>query len=344
MNNVKDILNKSYQRIGSTNGDTFYTQQLDGEFVICSNGARIKLTTLLSEFQIAGSVNENIQSQPFFMNEPETRIDPNKFFDTPAPIETIVESTKVREAPSVINGQVLSSGPGNTTQNQFQQPPPSFLKTSNDAEQLLAHSGGNVIENNEQVQQQSQSQQPQQQQSIRLPEWDMFDRIKKTEEVELNVTIKITLPKARHIDAINDMYQTKFSAFLAKQYLTDGSSIQTQIREAIEEWMDIELNGGKPKKKVTSKTIKPKKKKDKIEVELPSGTKATVVSTEMGSAAAIFGQPVINKDVTKLVAIFDDEQYIAAKQYFNTLDNKHGDYHRFLSMLETWEIEQKQKQ
>lgn len=339
MNNVKDILNKSYQRIGSTGGDIFHAQQLDGEFVICSNGARIKLTTLLSEFQIAGSVNENSQSQPFFMNQTESKIDPNNFFNTPAPIEAvpIVTTNSIRETPSAINGQVISPG-ANQNQNQ-QQPPPSFLNQN--IEQ--PHSTGNVVE--------PQGQNPdtiQQQQSIRLPEWDMFDRIKKTEEVELNVTIKITLPKARHIDAINDMYQTKFSAYLAKQYLIDGSSMQTQLREAIEEWMDIELNGGKPKKKVASKTIKPKKGKketlkatDALYLVEPQPMKSI---QEAGSAALMFGQPAIEKDVTKLLAIYDNEQYIAAKQYFGTIDNKHKDYYRFLSMLELWEIEQKQKE
>lgn len=339
MNNVKDILNKSYQRIGSTNGDTFFTQQLDGEFVICSNGARIKLTTLLSEFQIAGSgVNEKLESQPFFMNESQSTIDPNNFFNTPAPIEAIVESNKVREAPSIINGQVLSSsGPTATTNTNFQQPPPSFLKTgaSNDAEQLLAHSGGNVINNETQ-------QQPQQIQSTRLPEWDMFDRVKKSEEVELNVTIKITLPKARHIDAINDMYQTKYSAYFAKQYLAEGTSIQAQLREAIEEWMDNELNGTEPKKKAASKTIKPKKQKEtpKTNVVEPQPVKSIA---EAVSAALMFGQPAIDKDVTKLLAIYDNEQYLAAKQYLATLYVEHKDYYRFVSMIELWEIEQKQK-
>lgn len=317
MNDVKEILNKTYQRIGSTSGDTFYTQALDGEFVICSNGARIKLTTLLSEFQLAGTptINESVHQTATVVDN----IDPEKFFNTVAPVETIREVNSVRE------GSVEAGVVQNPNQNL------GGLKLQEDTP--MNFSGGNMMnaENTEGPKT-----------TNRLPEWDMFDRIKKTEDVELNVIVSIKLPKARHIDAINDMYQTKFSAYLAKQYLNNPIEMQNQIREAIEEWMETELNGGKRKKKPTgkvkvTKTPKKKKEKDKIEVELPSGTVTTVV--EAGSAAAMFGQQPIVKDVTKLAIISDEEQYQAAKQYFNSIDDKHKDYYRFENMINLWEEE-----
>lgn len=311
MNNVKEILNKTYQRIGSTSGDTFFTQQLDGEFVICSNGARIKLTTLLSEFQLAdgnggsSSINES-QSQIGTAN-----INPDTFFNTAGPLAPITEKVREDSIPAGAKNPIPSIG-GLNLQDEPTQP-------------------------NE------MTDEPQQQVSNRLPEWDMFDRIKKTEDVELSVTVSIKLPKARHIDAINDMYQTKFSAYLAKQYLSNPVDIQTQIREAIEEWMEIELNGGKRKKKVTGhKTIKPKKGKVKEKVTtLAQELKAqpqTNVNVEAGSAAALFGpQAAIDKDVTKLGVIVDDEQYQAAKNYFKNLPENHKDYDRFESMISLWE-------
>jgi len=334
MNNVNDILNKTYQRIGSTSGDTFHTEQLDGEFVICSNGARIKLSTLLSEFHVAGSpINENTISQIS-----ATDINPDTFFSTPSIVPPIAETKTVRDTASIMNGQVISNN--NNAANNQQQPPPSFLNLPA-AESEMQFSTGNVVNPNPN----QEIVAPTINVSNRLPEWDMFDRIKKTEEVQLNVSINITLPKARHIDAINDMYQTKFSAYLAKQYLTNVTTIQNQIREAIEEWMNIELNGGKRKKVVPSKTIKPKKVKKKpdtakIEIELSSGTTAIVQQPiEAGSAAALFGQPTIKKDVTKLAAIYDDEQYQAAKQYFANLPETHKDYFRFENMISVWEDE-----
>lgn len=319
MNNINDILHKSYQRIGSASGDTFYAQQLDGEFVIFSNGARIKLTTLLADFQAVnsnGSVNENVQT----VNTGE--VNPDTFFNstTPLPEVKTVDHIAPVTAQSLIDGKPALS----STQ-------PTQL-------------GGLNLVDEPQTQQPGLNLTAPSPVSNRLPEWDSFDRVKKTEDVELNVTIQIKLPKARHIEFANDMYETSFIAYLAKQYMAEPGNIQKQIREAIEDWVDMEMNGGKPKKKKISKTIKPTKKGKGMNLApTPKPVKnedvPIVPLTETGSAASMFGQEIV-KDVTKLAIIAEEEQYIAAKQYFSKLEDTHKDYYRFESMINLWEENQ----
>jgi len=318
MNNINDILNKTYQRIGSASGDTFYAQQIDGEFVIFSNGARIKLTTLLADFQPInsnGTVNESVQT----VNTPD--VNPDTFFNstTPLPqVKTVDQLVEPTVVPSMIDGKPALNTP---VTNQL--------------------GGLNLTEDNTQQSGLNLTNTPQAAtQTNRLPEWDSFDRVKKTEDVELNVTINIRLPKARHIESINDMYETSFIAYLAKQYMADPGNIQKQIREAIEEWVEIEMNGGKPKKKKISKTIKPKKNKGLNLAPTPKTVKTEDVPIVPigGSAASMFGQEIV-KDVTKLAVIAEEEQYIAAKKYFSKLEPNHKDYYRFEGMINLWEDE-----
>lgn len=327
MNNINDILHKTYQRIVSTSGDTFYASQLDGEFVIFSNGARIKLTTLLADFETVGAINETASNKS--QNTESQILNPDTFFSSTAPlpeVKTVEQAIAPTIAPSTIDGK-----PAFNNSNEL-----GGLKLNDD-----------TPTNSIAIPQQQQQPQP----SNRLPEWDSFDRVKKSEDVELNVTIKIKLPKARHIESINDMYETSFVAYLAKQYMADPMNIQKQIREAIEEWVEIEMNGGKPVRKKSTKKVRVhtgsgnKKIKGVPRVALKITDALDLVEPkampiEAGSAASMFGQEQIVKDVTKLFVISEEEQYIAAKEYLSKLEPSHPDYYRFEDMINIWEENQ----
>lgn len=317
-----DILNKSYKRKNAPDSDTFVVDKIDGEFVVFTNGARCKIETLINDFvDVSQAVNENAD------------LDPDKFFNTPIadtsllntieqihknPNAQIAASSRLAESVSLDDDNIYEKvGPG--ANNAFAD------RLSNNAEQPAPK-----------------------QQSQRLPEWDVFDSVKLTEEIEITIPFKIKLPRAEKIDILNDMFKTPFTAYIAKKYISDNIvnnsvKIQLMLQQAIEEWIESELGGTQSKKK------KPASRK-KIAVETaPTVTdiKAeTVVAVDRPSdnASSFFGQTPVKSnwdgDIKKLFSISTEEQYNAVRQRFIQMKDSNSnspDLDRYEDMLQIYE-------
>lgn len=311
---MENILNKSYKRKNSIDSDTFTVNSIDGEFVVFSNGARCKLTTLLSDFEeINGHISESVTTS-------SNDINPDTFFETPmstedpllSQLESVatnpqqqIHSERLRESRSLDDGPVTPThglNLGNPSQNLN-------MDTPNDPNMTA---------------------QPVQFNEVRLPEWDIFDRVKKSETIEIEVPFKIKLPRPEKIDALNDMFETSFVAYLAKQYIKDNianntTTLQITIKEAIETWMEEELYGKKKtirKRKPTAKKSS-QPKKEVVKEESLNITDVTLAKpVDDNSALGFFGGNTSSKwdgNVSKLFIINTKEQYDAVEKRVNQL-------------------------
>lgn len=178
----------------------------------------------------------------------------------------------------------------------------------------------NIINNNTQI---NSIKKPQEN---RLPEWDVFDNVKLSEEIEILIPFKIKVPKAEKIDILNDMFKTTFTSYIAKKYINtniinNSSNIQLLIQNGIENWIDSEINGNT--KKITKKSVKKNNDTTKIiipDIKLTEQPKIHVKQNEQ-STASFFGVKTStwDGDIKKLYLIETEEQYNVVKQKYDQL-------------------------
>lgn len=320
---------QSYKRKNAINSDAFIVSVVDGSYVSFTNGARCKLETLESDFELFdGSINESNN-----VNEENYQISVDDAFikgtggvsdELLNKLESVIKnphsSTGTRresiEAGKGNFGKVINDEANPNNNNTDKSGTLStHIANPNDIANRLSDEP--VINNtqrlpvNENVVQHKPSN--------RLPEWDVFDRVKKSEEITINLPIKIKLPYARKIDALNDMFESSFVAYLAKQYIDDNlvkqsKGIQVQLQKEIEAWMDSELRDTKKQKK--------QKKEDKVVKASPkngdnkdAGSNAAAVSDPVGDALrGKQNQPKWDGNLGTLSIISSQEQLDAVKK------------------------------
>ncbi len=329
-----DIINKSYKRKDSIESDTFTVESVDGDFVVFTNGARCKLATVFSDFEEIGTSNINE------MVSNGTGLNPDTFFDTPLhdpaalqALDTIVTNPNM----------VQSTGPRADSRSigDLENGPQKPAHTFNINDRL---SGDTPVQSNNDIQEHYVAPTVN-----RLPEWDMFDRVKKTEEIEINIAFKIKLPRPEKIDTLNDMFETSFTMYLAKQYIKDNLSgntitLQNTIQQSIEDWMEEEMYSDKPKKKTVKSKAKPVKKVTVapiIEKEIE-----TVVAPEASASDLFGGSADSNWDgvVKTLYIINTVEQYNAVNKAFQSLKDANSnspDMDRYEDMIAVYEEQTK---
>lgn len=337
-----DILKKTYKRRNATDSDVFFATEMQGEFVIFSNGAKCKLSTLLTDFEQTASVNESSNS-----NTDNSVIDAEKFFNTPIandgllnqmeqltknPQTKIAGSNKLHESSSLDDDDRYEKvGPGGKT----------VQNNPNSIENRLA--------NNDTVANPTNTQQTVNKKTNRLPEYDVFDNVKLSEEIEISVPFKIKLPKADRLDILNDMFKTSFTDYISKKYINDNIinnsvKLQGMIKKSIEDWIDSELSGKKTKK--PKRNVKTTDALELIKTTDAFNTETIVAVDKPDESAMSFfakGQQPVKAwdgDIKKLFAINTEEQYDAVKQKFVTLKENNPnspDVDRFEGMLELYE-------
>lgn len=324
-----DILNKSYKRKNAPDSDIFHAQRIDGEFVMFANGAKCKLSTLVADFEEVTGVLAPVAQE-------ETVIDPEKFFEAKMtendPLIMQAEKIKLENAVIPSSGKLQESVSLDDNKTYEKVGPGSKSQANAFASRLDTSEQG------------SNSEQPvQQSNGVRLPEWDIFDRVKKVEDVEITVTFKMKLPKAEKIDALNDMFETSFISYLAKQYIKDNvvnnsAGLQLTLTRELEAWMESELSG---ESNTNARKRKKKKPLKKLQPAEPVKT-TTIESSE--SASAFFGapQPTWDGNIGKLALINTKEQYEAVKKQLASLrenNPKSNEIDRLDGMVELYEMQ-----
>lgn len=331
-----DILNKNYKRRNAPDSDVFYAKELNGDSVIFSNGAICKLTTLVSEFE-----ETTVIQSPVTLVSESADINPDTFFNTPSTDNTLLD--QVEKLVKNPNAQIEGSQKLNQSVNL------------DDSRYEVVNPGGKQIQNNNglasrlnsenSIVQNSTDSENVKQTVKRLPEYDVFDNVKLTQEIEIIVPFKIKLPKADRIDILNDMFKTTFTDYLAKKYISDNivnnsKKLQDLIKQGIETWMEEQITGKKSKKTKKSKTIDIIEEKD---IFIQKSESLIAVDKPDDSTADFFAKaqgPKWDGDIKKLYIINTEEQYNAVKQRFVSLKDtnaNHPDIDRFEGMLETYE-------
>ncbi len=284
-------VNKTYKRRGTN--DLLKLVNVENGFAVFENNARCKIETLMSDFEEgnASPIYENI-NVPVFNTGP---IDPEQFFAEPtaidpklfASLETAIKNPNaakrtIPDQPSrdLTDNKIIGKP---VTQQQIADPefkiPPSMMPKKpigvNDIANRLSEGPQNeTIPPNDDY--------PEPQAS---PEEIMFNKVKKTELVEFTLPLKIKLPKARHIETLNDMFETSFVSHLAKQAIQDlinnPSKLKIELVAQMEKWLEDQYEE-KPKDK------KKGKKKDSKE-ETPLKTTAIENVTSIDTSKLILG-------------------------------------------------------
>lgn len=332
-----DILNKSYKRKGATDSDIFVSKSIDGDFVIFSNGARCKIDTLINDFEETASTNYNTEPVELVPNA-------DTFFSAKISEDDslLKQVEKLATDPNaVIEGSTKLQESVSLDDNRFEKITPGGQKQPSQSNGL-----GDRLSNNDDLQSPDYDSTPAPVQ--RVPEHEVFDKVKLSEEIEITVPFKIRLPRADKLDLLNDMFNISFTAYLAKKYINDNIvnnsvKLQSMIKDAIESWMEDELSNG-PKKPKGKESKKSKKSEPVIEVKPVE--KETVIAHDKpeDTASTFFGNipsgPAWDGNLKKLFAITTDEQYNAVKkQFINLKDNNinTGEVDRLEDMLQVYE-------
>lgn len=337
---MEEILNKQYIRKNSINSDIFIPNKIDGDKIHFTNGALGAVSTFMEEFELyQQSINESSSME----------LDPKKFFEAPLAESAVQDILKTTEA-------LLKNPNVNTHEspylkeirNQSQEAQPSFLNYGNTSDEQqnfmppLTDEEFEAQTNDVQVNVQNA---PKVRPENRLPEYDVFDRVKKSEEIEILIPFTIKLPRAEKLDALNDMFETSFSEYLAKQYIAENVvnnsvAIRKQIKNSIEEWMENEIYGTKGRKKPRKikEVKKPMKRSPKAEeIETPTDI-ASFESIPEDDISTFFGASKKSWDgnLKKLFVITTEEQFLAVEKEYNRLkenDQFTVDYDKYEDMI-----------
>jgi hypothetical protein len=239
---MENIINKTYKRKNAVNSDVFTVYEItktdDIDWVIFTNGAKCKLSTLTSEFELLNNINESNNNNN---NTDDDIIDPDKFLSTPLNDDNLLKQVET----AFTNPSAL---PQQTERSRESKPLNNDLTSR--IEQPLEQ------QNVQQIVQQIVPQ------KVELPEYAVFKRAKKSEYLEVLIPFKIHLPKANKIDTLNDMFETSFIEYLAKEFIeknvvNNTKDIEQAIEQGIEQWIDIKLsNSRKKSKSITIKDIR----------------------------------------------------------------------------------------
>jgi hypothetical protein len=252
---MEDFKGKSYVRLNSPNTDALTVKETEGDFVYFTNGAKCKISTLENEFVEAGSINENVGS----VSDSFT-IDPDAFFNTPANPDLVFNNDPSKIENSFEVGNTPKEQNANTLESRLNED--NGIKNYSGPQYPALNPYNNVDEPAINVSQSQQHTPAPKHVEKRLPEWDVFDRLKTSEEITINIPFTIRLPKAQKIDAMNDMFESSLIEYLAKQFVEnnvvkDSKMVQNKLSDAIEEWVEEELYGKKKKRPAKKKEVMP---------------------------------------------------------------------------------------
>lgn len=308
----------TYKRKDTENGQLFVVESIDNinNFILFENGAKIKPETIQKDFELVSSTYKPIAS-------PSVGPDPNTFFDTPLSADALPAKP---EGNPIVENSISSRLTDLNTQNnnipaQVQNSPVISPNQSNNT---------NLPELNIP--------------EIRLPEFDIFDRIKKDQDIVINVELKIKLPSAQKISAMDDMFESSLIDYLAKQYIGKANSneIRKQMVKAIKDWVDVELGIKKPTVKLAKKKVKPVEvKEEPVVVQEPVKAETVIdIANKMENDFLRHVLKVWDKNITKLLMIETEEQFLAVKAKHTELTEKkiiNNLFYKCEELLDTYE-------
>lgn len=344
------IIDKQFVR-GNDNSVIYVPKNIENDFVIFENGAKCKLETFFKEFNEFGTVNENSTHSNISSNDV---VDADSFFNKPIAndgllnqLENVIKNPGMSNSGSSRFRESVEAGTGKNVKDlsevkpvngpiQLKENPAEMIKKSGLENRLTDNQPENI--NQTPIQQTTPIAETTQSavQTNRLPEWDMFDRVKKSETVTISIPIKIQLPKAQRIEALNDMFETSFISYIAKQYIQNelsgkSKSLQMTIQNEIENWMNEQLYSDKPSKKKISET---RKRTVKVKEE-----KSVAQAGDLNVNELYKGNPPVewSGNISELTEINSPEQLQAVENRINKMkengDDDKPEFIRYADMI-----------
>jgi len=308
---MEQILNKKYIRKNSINSDIFIPININDQDIHFSNGAIGNINSFMNDFEeYKEQITESLE------------LDPNSFFNTPTNDQKLLNDVE-----SIAKNPSAKIGMSQKYQEELQNQP-SFLNYNNTNNNTEDTEINYTVQENTSILNKVKP-------SNRLPEYDVFDRIKKSEEIEILIPFTIKLPRAEKIDAINDMFETSLTDYLSKMYIEDNISknskkLQKLIKDSIEEWVEKELYSNKKPRKVRKNKVQ---EVEKVQVEKVQEENIPIIDD-----ISVFTTPIKkwDKDLKKLFVITTEEQFIEVEKEYNRLkDNNiiNVDFDKYEDMI-----------
>lgn len=338
-------LNKEYRRIGSVANNVFIPTRIevinDEEYVIFTNGGRCKVSTFNQDFVLNTSTNESMNIN----DGDDTVIDPDEFFK-PKVDENLIDIVEqhVTNPGTISNGPRPESRDLTNPHSQYNTPEPPAHMLNNHNKQPMNYDLHNRINNtntgHQNVQQNTMIN------NNRLPEYDIFDRVKSNSELEIVIPFKLTIPKSQKIDTMDDMFESSFVDYLANKYInevvtTNLEKLETLIRDGINEWVEISLNSKKRKAVVKSEPFDIKKPETKEKTEVSDSTQEETVNVDITDQLR---NPNYNSNsnlnLNEMYMINNNTEYEFVKAKYEELKANtpdHPEVERLLDMLDSYD-------
>lgn len=311
-----EIVGKQWQK--DTLSEVFTAIDIEGGFVKFSNGAQCKLETFINDFKEVKSsnINESIINTQKINTNKTNDIDPDAFFnfagDDNDPLMKQLE--QIKQNPNIVLKPTVDIVPSiDRTDNKILSAPVQQLNVLESRMQLLNNSltdTQHTTSQNIMVAQKNVG-------LGRLPEWDMFDRSKKTINAKFQIPIDIMLPKASILETLNEMFETTCTSYLAKQYvdkiLQNPKELVDKLTDDIEDWLSIQLTGKKKKKVVVKQTKTSIKKKDVVN-SIPASDEVSEIDVLLNRN--------ITFDLSIPLAINNDDDLLIVKNKIKELNDQ----------------------
>lgn len=342
-------INGKYKRKGSVGTNVFIPtdmQEINNEnYVLFENGAKCKLSTFKNDFELIGNGENNTVNENNVIDD-DGPIDPDAFFESGNIGHSLADQVdKIATDPNYV--QNLQKGPSRQESrdlSQDKQPPAHMMGDNNAVNYDL---NNRLTDDNQQnLQPNQQNLQPQINKTNRLPEHDIFDRVKANSELEIIIPFKLTIPKSQKIDTMDDMFESSFIEYLAEKYVNENivnnlDILKELINKGIEEWVEKDLES-KRKKKATVKTDTFEIKEDKPETKKEEPKEKEIKTDNVDDLTNKLRNTPQNEnvDISKLYIINTENQYNAVKkQYEQYKENNpnHPDIDRLEDMLNIYD-------
>jgi len=337
-------INGKYKRKGTVGTNIFIpinTETLnEEEYVLFENGAKCKLSTFKQDFELVNNIENNKMNENINIDIDDSPIDPDKFFSG-----GVDDSILDQVEQAVKNPAGLNNTPSRQDSRDLSnpQPPEHMTRQNNQAINYDLNSRlGNNQEQNQSINQEREVK------TNRLPEHDIFDRVKSNSDLEIIIPFKITIPKSQKIDTMDDMFESSFIEYLAQKYVDENivsnlDNLKQLIQSGIEEWVEKDLNSNR-KKKASVKTDSFEIKKEEPKKEEPTEEKEEKVikTDDMDDLTSKLRNQPQEQDVniSKIYIINTEAQYNAVKNRYNQYKEnnpKHPDIDRLEDMINIYD-------
>jgi hypothetical protein len=310
---MSQYINKEYFKSGDKSCTKYTVCNVTPDFVEFTNGARCKFTTFINDFVDANKIMENME-----------QINPDTFFS-----KTISENDPlVSQIEQIAAGNAAGNNIGRRAQTSQVYTPSNANSRNIPTVQkpTIKNADGTEVKIPESMMRPSPQPQPQpyvapnlfdenrnasmaQNQQMKTtpnpPEWDIFARVKKKDNLILQIPFKINIPSPQKIDALDDMFESSFIEYISDQFVEEFiakhfKEIKKAISTEISNWVEDVIYNNKEKDGVRTISTPIETIVETIETE-------ETITAEVNETKVEVDEPVVDEPVVDETKVEVDE-------------------------------------